>query len=882
MAERLSVAALRDPRQLEEMIGMHPDTEQQAVLWHSAAEMFEADFNFTKRLDMAVFCYRKAVDLVTDPEERANFSSHYSLALVDRAESGESDEADLKLAMGAAKVAVDLTPQGNPSYRIYLANYGDVKIRLAQCSRLLEEMDQGIGLLKESIALTDEDDEISQRWYAKLRQELFNRAESTGKIAYLEEALEIFERNPIEWFDQADRYWFAVLLQNRHLLTGSTLDLNKAIDILEGLYRAEPDEENHGALLVLFGNCLRMRARQTNCEEDCNRSIALLENALQTLEQHQTSVLHDRAGCLGSKASTLALRYHIKGLDDLLYDPSAPEDDLERAIRLYKEATQLSPDGPTKGNLLGTLGAALSAKYKKNPSPQDLEDIILTFNEALSLQSGQFHAQTLASLGLALQSKARESQLDSDWDLALETYERGATCLESPVQYRIMAADDGGKCIWKRDPRRAYRLFEMAIMLLPALTPRSLMLADQHKSLVVFDGVVWSAVSACLETSGDVYKAIQLAETGRGIIANLQLSMNSDISELEREHPSLAKRLSEVRDSLGKISPNWEDDPRSRFDNASDIRSLTKELDSVMNEIKDLDAFKDFLGCPEESALTTMAKSGPIVIFSVSDIRSDALLITSKGPSHVHLSKLKYDDMLHYAQQFLEAINVPRMSQYVESRKKMKRLLEWLWDVAISDVLQELGFTETPKKSEKWPQVWWVRAGVFSLFPLHAAGYHESEPRESALDRVISSYTTTIKSLLFARRARNAKANDSTNPNVLVVGMPKTPAQDDLSVVQQEMDELAQLFPVAPSTQFKTNPDRGDVYSILEDTDVFHFSGHGLSSATDPSLSCILLNDWQTTPLTVASLRSFRSNEVSSLTCRHATQQAAPVLAYGF
>jgi tetratricopeptide (TPR) repeat protein len=857
MTGSLSIAALRDPRQLKEMIAINPDPEQQTHLWHSAAEMFEADLNFAKRLNMTVFCYRKTVDLVMNLEKRANFLSHYSLALVNRAESGESNEANLELTMRATKVAIELA-QGSSSYRIYLANYENVKIRLAQQSQSLEEMNQEIGLLKESIVLTDEDDEISKRSYAKLRQELFNRAESTSKITHAKKTLEIFERNPIEWFDSADRYWFAVLLQNRHLLTESTLDLNKAIDILEELYCAESNQENYEALLILLDNCLRMRARRTDCEEDCNRSIALLENAFQRLEQRRTSTIHDLAICLRSKASTLALRYHMKELDDLPHDPIAPEDDLERAIRLYKEATRLSPNDPMKGNLLDTLDTALYAKYKKNSSPQDLKDIILTFKDALSLQSMRFHAQTLASLDLALQSKIKESQLNLDWNLALETYEQGATCLESPVHYRIMTADDDEKCIWKRDPRRAYRLFEMTIMLLPALTPRSLMLTDQHKNLIIFDEVVWSAVFVCLKTSDDVYKAIRLAEIERGIIANLQHSMNTDISELEREHSSLAKRLSEVRGSLGRISLNWEDDSRSRFDNVNDIRSLNKELSFVIDEIKNLNAFEDFLSCSKKAALTIVTKFEPIVIFSVSDIRSDALLITFKELSRMHLSKLKYDDMLHYAQQFLEAINASRMSQYVESRRKMKKLLEWLWDVVISNVLQELGFTKTSQEWKKWSQVWWVRADVFSMFPLHAADYHAFESRESALDRVISFYTTTIKSLLFARRFRNAKANDSTKSNVLVVGMPKTPAQDNLSVVEQEMDELAQLFSVAPSTQFKTNPDLSDVYSILEDIDVFHFSGHELSCAADPSLSCMLLNDWQTTSLTVTSLRSLQ------------------------
>src|SRR5437016_4796016 len=75
------------------------------------------------------------------------------------------------------------------------------------------------------------------------------------------------------------------------------------------------------------------------------------------------------------------------------------------------------------------------------------------------------------------------------------------------------------------------------------------------------------------------------------------------------------------------------------------------------------------------------------------------------------------------------------------------RLLKWLWTVAVGPILHELGFTAPPDQNEVWPRVWWVRTGLLSVLPIHAAGYHDLGPSNAAIDRVICSYSPTVKDL---------------------------------------------------------------------------------------------------------------------------------------
>ncbi|CVK98830.1 uncharacterized protein FMAN_16172 [Fusarium mangiferae] len=51
---------------------------------------------------------------------------------------------------------------------------------------------------------------------------------------------------------------------------------------------------------------------------------------------------------------------------------------------------------------------------------------------------------------------------------------------------------------------------------------------------------------------------------------------------------------------------------------------------------------------------------------------------------------------------------------------------------------------------------------------------------------------------------------------------------------------------------------RDEVLEHLKTCKIFHSAGHGQSDAADPSRSCLLLEDWETNPLTTGALRDHR------------------------
>ena len=265
-------------------------------------------------------------------------------------------------------------------------------------------------------------------------------------------------------------------------------------------------------------------------------------------------------------------------------------------------------------------------------------------------------------------------------------------------------------------------------------------------------------------------------------MASVYFDTRSDITELENELPELAQKFKLLRDELDLASDSL--DQNSLSDAQRTLQSqiarryeASKEFDDTIMNIRSHKEFKNFLLGPSMDELKHFATLGPIVFLNVSRFGSDAFLITHDNIRHLPLSKLTYTDLKTNSEMMLEKLENDRLSTRSRTNASMGKILEWLWDVAVESILDELGFTDAPQNDDVWPQIWWIPVGRLSLFPIHAAGYHSISGR-TALDRVISSYTPTVRALGHARAQMVQIKRESslgTSQTILLTSMPTTP-----------------------------------------------------------------------------------------------------------
>lgn len=332
------------------------------------------------------------------------------------------------------------------------------------------------------------------------------------------------------------------------------------------------------------------------------------------------------------------------------------------------------------------------------------------------------------------------------------------------------------------------------------------------------------------------------------------MEMRIDITVLRETDVDLAREFESLREKLDSDDP--EEIPTDEesavtylASQASQRQKDEKDFQSVLTKIRSLKELSAFRYRPSNKEMMALAASGPIVVFNITDFRSDAFLVQRQSIDILPLDNLHFRDLQVKVSDIRHGLNqVAWIEHYLESRNKLSKVLKWLWDAAVGPVLEHLGFTEIPKCKTKWPHVWWVTSGWLSLLPLHAAGYHSRGSSNNALDRVISSYSPTIKALDYARKKAAVSPADA-DQKVLLVAVSKTVNHDDLPHAETEIDAVDKLLPLSISRIVlrggppDTTPTKANVRSHLRDATIAHFSCHGEYNPSDPCKSGLLLQD---------------------------------------
>jgi CHAT domain/Tetratricopeptide repeat len=842
------------------MVGATPASgAERAMALSRLAHLLRERFNRTGAiadLDSAVEAGRAAVDAAppSDPR-RVVVMMSLELALQDRF-TRTGALADLEDAINLARASLAVTATDDPSRVSCLANLGVVLWRRYRRTAELADLDAAIDATHAAIDAAAADDPDLTGMLSNLGGALHSRFERTGALADLDAAIETtqaaIDAAPA---DHPSRAMYlsnlGTALRDRVKRTGALADLDAAIEICRAAVDATPaDHPNRGMYLSSLAGLWQERFQRVGALADLDAAIRDGRAAIDATPADHP----DRAGYLVNLCGAQRQRFAWTG---------APAD-LDAAICSGQAAIDATPaDHPSRPSNLTNLGNALRDRSGRTGSATDLDAAIQAQHAAVEAIPADHpdRAMYLTNLGTVLRDRSERNHSAADSEAALTAFAAAAESGLATPTIRIQAARLAAALAAPSAPSRAADLLEAAIRLLPEAAPRQVARSDQQHAMARFTGLAGDAAALALAdttaASRDrAARALRLLEAGQAVLLNQALDTRSDLTDLRQQHPALASRFIELRGLLDQQSPS--------SGPTADRHRMAGEFARVIERIRAMDGFASFGLPPDAVELRTEAAAGPVVTFSLSDHRSDALLVTEGNITALELPGLARATVLNRVRSFYQILEAVASSpDSAEAQRRLHLILEWLWDAAAAPVLDALGYRAEPAADAEWPRMWWVTGGLLGLLPLHAAGYHTDLSRRTVMDRVVSSATPTIRALRHARQHDPADVPGQA----LIVAMPVTPGlphNGPLPNVAAEADMVSAKVPrhillTEPSSQDSdAAPDRlptkAAVLNHLPACPVAHFACHGASHPTDPSQSLLLLHDHERDPLTVASL----------------------------
>ncbi|RGP72141.1 tpr domain containing [Fusarium longipes] len=485
---------------------------------------------------------------------------------------------------------------------------------------------------------------------------------------------------------------------------------------------------------------------------------------------------------------------------------------------------------------------------------QNAVDITRSFcSKKASDNIGQLHA-----LGACYRSKYEATKSMSDLDLAIclldEAFELSPLDTARDLTRLISISKDLTSALKVgRRWDRAYVVASRAVPYIVTTTPRFLDISDSQLLLSKYSSLASDGAAFALSAGREPMEAVEILEAGRGVSMLALNELRSDSTSQNRLPDEDREKLHILQKELEDSSPEASRDTVNSTQNVGESlrraarrvragRNLTKLILSQHRRNHQM-VFTEKI---KSTHLAQASVGGAVIVVNVS-YRCDALLIKGAVVQALPLPKLSIQKI----QDWIEEANFTS-----------PQVLEWLWETIVSPVLQALGHTGPPRLGQPWPRIWWIPTGPLSKFPLHAAGRHREECSfDSTIDRVISSYSVSIRGLVESvnwgiRSARNKPNKDSESKKALVIAMDYTPGINlPLRHACEEAEAVAracELMSMETIRQDRCTKNKALLH--LRDSEIFHFAGHGYRDNIDPSKSHLRLQDWQSDPLTVANL----------------------------
>ena len=374
--------------------------------------------------------------------------------------------------------------------------------------------------------------------------------------------------------------------------------------------------------------------------------------------------------------------------------------------------------------------------------------------------------------------------------------------------------------------------------------------------------------SPCFIEIGQLELAVETIEQGREWIwSQLPDSERSPIGQLGTVNPDLAHRLTQFNQALEAINVplSTNQDDADTFNVAFELQRLVRVHQEVIQQIRTLEGFANFMKATPFHTLQSAAACGPIIIINHCRWRCDILIVLhDSSPSLIPTEEGFYERASKLASQLKES----RQKHGLDSKNYydvLANVLTELYELVGRPVINRLRELGIPEQS----RIWWYPTSVFWSLPLHAMGPVPSDDGEGRYfsDMYICSYTPTLRALIQSRKP-DSPISDPLH-SLLLVGLtdPVAPGLGGEIKVVQSLD-------VSVTALIDSQATRTTVIENLQNHTVtlVHFASHGTLESGEPlDAGFCLFDDSRLTLRDILNLRPLAA-EFAFLSVCHSAQ----------
>ena len=489
---------------------------------------------------------------------------------------------------------------------------------------------------------------------------------------------------------------------------------------------------------------------------------------------------------------------------------------------------------------LFTLSDLLYRAYNLTGDVDSLHESITVYRDLIKMRGvpASLHS-TAVRLIYCLLSRFELFQDRRDRDEITELFAIAATDTRADVPSRFSVS-----YLWTHSARSSghpatLTAYETSILLMQESLSFAPTLDLQHfrlvKMRVQYEKLPLDYASYLIQI-GQLYRAIETLERGRGLLWSEMRGLHTSIDQLRAVNLPLANKFAGVNRELealtmsgspltwmenGSVSGHERMDPVGRL--VVKQRKLIEERDRLIPQIRTHPGFDRFLIPPSFDILRSAAAGGPVILINHSEWGSDIIiLLHDSPPSFIPTNDDFYDHAKGLHDKLLGARNKGLDSREYEDA--LGYVLEQLYNLVGCPVIERLCKLNVPEQS----RVWWCPTSVFCSLPLHAMGPIPSDGPTKLYfsDLYIPSYTPTLSALI---ESRKPSMKPLAAPSMLLVVQADAQMPNSL----QEMHTVRTVCPLV-ETLFRKKATSISTLERLKHHRFAHISCHGILEIGKP------------------------------------------------